>query len=697
MNAPMQAWMQVTGWTLIHFVWQGGLVAVATAVGLRLCRRRSPEARYAIACLGLTAMLAAPIVTGAVSWGEASVPIRNNVDATAVSGFRGPSTVLQSAIDRESLSPTSPVDTRATLDEWLPLVVWAWLAGVTLLLARFAGGCWRVHRLRVAALAEAVSAWQAAAERLASRLRLEATFRVVESRLVDGPSVIGVMRPVILLPVAALTNLAPGQIEALLVHELAHIRRRDYAVNVLQTIAETLLFFHPAVWWVSTRIRDEREHCCDDVAVRLCGEPAAYAEALAELASWRTREIALSVGAADGPLLARVRRLLGAPDEHEPRPASGLIILALAMTLIAGAAVHSTPQGSSTAGAPASAKPASVTPQLAGTWLLRKTDHFDVYYPPALDLHAERVGREAERAYERVSSDLKHNLAFQVPVFLLAEASVQTGLLRSTQTASGIDSKHDRILLSVDQPADQWYGRIVHEVAHVFAFDILPGSMTPRWIMEGLAEYERPAWDPHDLVALRAAVRANAVPAMSSWRGDDNSRDPRLVSSLGHAAFDFIESRWGKPGVRQFLFALRQSASNGADAFEGAFRIRGTEFDSAFERYLRERFAAAEPSSADRFDHRATIRLEGEVTAIRAPVEAGLACIELWVSAESGARQRWGVECGNAPAAGVVGALKPGDHVVVSGRPSREAAAQRVLVQHLDRPSDGFTWRAESR
>jgi len=701
MNAPMQAWVQVTGWTLIHFVWQGGLIAMATAAALRLYRRRSPEARYAIACLGLTAMLVAPVVTAAVFGVPASVPIRSDAGASTMSGLEAPSPGPQPATDRQSSSPTGPITTRVTLEEWLPIVVWTWLAGVTLLLARFAGGCWRVRRLRIAALGEPVSPWQTSAERLAARLRIDVAFRVVESRLVDGPSVIGAMRPVILLPVAALTNLAPGQIEALLVHELAHIRRRDYAVNVLQTIAETLLFFHPAVWWISTRIREEREQCCDDVAVRLCGEPAAYAEALAELASWRTREIALSVGAADGPLLARVRRLLGAPDEHEPRPASGLIILALAMTLIAGVAVHSTPQGASTPGAPASAKPASVTPQLAGTWLLWKADHFDVYYPPDLDLHAERVGREAERAYEHVSSDLKHNLAFRVPVFLLPAGelppSVQAGRPGTPQAAFAIDSERDRILLPVDQPADQWYGRIVHEVAHVFAFDILPGSATPRWIMEGLAEYERPAWDPHDLVALRAAVRANAVPEMSSWRGDDDSRDARLVSSLGHAAFDFIESRWGKPGVRQFLFVFRQSGSSGADAFEGAFRIKGTEFDSAFEQYLRERFAAAKPSSADRFDHRATIRLEGEVTAIPAPGESGLACIELWVSAESGARQRWGVECGNTPAAGVVRALKPGDHVVVSGRPPREAAAQRVLVQSLDRPSDGFTWRAESR
>ena len=158
-------------------------------------------------------------------------------------------------------------------------------------------------------------------------------FRVVESALVDTPSVIGLIRPLVLLPIAALSSLSPGQVEALLAHELAHIRRRDYAVNLLQTVAETLLFFHPAIWWVSSRIREAREYCCDDVAVEVCGEPAAYAAALAELATWRTGGVVLSVGATDGPLLMRVRRLLGAPEEHVPQSIGGLAAVAGALML----------------------------------------------------------------------------------------------------------------------------------------------------------------------------------------------------------------------------------------------------------------------------------------------------------------------------------------------------------------------------
>ena len=500
----MNPWMQATGWTLIHFVWQGGLLALATAVGLRLCRRRSSEARYAIACAGLAAMLAAPVVTAAFVRTPDSALVSRGKVLPAVPGSEAVVTVPRSPTDDVS-SPANAAATGAfRLDAVLPFVVWGWLAGVTALLARFAGGCWRVHRLRVAALAETVSQWQSASERLAVRLRLDVPFRVVESGLVDAPGVVGWIRPVILLPVAILANLTPVQIEAILAHELAHIRRRDYAVNLLQTVAETLLFYHPAVWWVSARVREEREHCCDDAAVEVVGEPAAYAQALADLAAWRSRETALAVGATDGSLLARIRRLLHEPDDDEARPISGLVVLALGMSLAVGLAFQLSSsvvasdaaiQGPSTPRSPAGAQAAAGGPQRPpGEWRVHKTDHFDIFYTPDLDLHAERVGREAERAHERVSSDLKHNLAFQVPVILLHSAnelqqSVRAGRVEPPDAGSLSDPSRDRIFLAMDRPADQWYGLLTHEITHIFGFDIIPGTATPPWITEGLAEY----------------------------------------------------------------------------------------------------------------------------------------------------------------------------------------------------------------
>jgi beta-lactamase regulating signal transducer with metallopeptidase domain len=700
MTPQLNAWIYTIGWALIHFVWQGGLIALATAAALASCRHRSSETRYAIACAGLVAMLAAPAITAAVV-GTSDQTIAPGGSAsptasTSASPSPEPATAL---LQTASLSlAATAARTASTVERWLPIVVWVWLSGVMLLLARFAGASFRVRRMRLASLKEPLSPWQSTGERLAAQLGLDVGFRIVESSLVDAPSVIGTMRPIILLPVAALTGLGPHQIEALIAHELAHIRRRDYAVNIAQTVAEALLFFHPAVWWVSARIRQEREHCCDDVAVETCGEPVDYAAALAELAAWRSRDLALSVGAADGSLLARVRRVLRAPSEDAPRPSGGLVVLALGLLVSAGAIVHSASQKPP---APALASTEQTilvkTRSFEQTWSLKRTDHFEVYYPQDLDLHAERAAQEAERAYERVSGDLRHNLAFRVPIFLFRtttefDDSVRAG---ASPGAAGEPSSGDRILLAIDQPADRWPGLITHEVAHIFAFDILPGRLTATWVLEGLAEYERGAWDPSDLAALRNAVRANAVAPLSRLQADDPGA-PRLVSSFGHAAFDFIESRSGKAGVRQFLFALRQAAGNGADPFQAALQLRRDEFDQAFESYLRDRFAAvARQLPASRLEQ-ATTRVEGDITSVGWPVATGLACIELWVSVEGAARQLWAVECGVATGQDLIRALKPGDRVVVTG-PLTRVTAQRLTLESLTRPADGLTWRAPSQ
>ena len=130
--------------------------------------------------------------------------------------------------------------------------------------------------------------WQRMATRLSRRLHIGRAITLLESALVDVPTVIGWLKPVVLLPASALAGLSPQQLEAILAHELAHIRRHDYLVNLLQTLVETVLFYHPAVWWLSRRIRIERENCCDDLAVSLCGDPVAYAQALADLEALRS-------------------------------------------------------------------------------------------------------------------------------------------------------------------------------------------------------------------------------------------------------------------------------------------------------------------------------------------------------------------------------------------------------------------------
>ena len=676
----MNPWIELTGWTLIHFVWQGTLLALGTAAALGLCRRSAAEVRYAIGCLGLTAMLATAAATAVMSARSGTASFAGNGAGSA----GAPASPFEASIGFTGPAPSAANQAirAANAGRLLPVVVWIWLAGVTVLFARLAAGCWRIHRLRAATVAAPLSSWQLTAERLARRLRVGVPFRIVESAVIDTPILIGWLRPLIILPLAAMTQMTAAQVEALLAHELAHIRRRDYAINLLQTIAEALLFFHPAVWWISRRIRQEREHCCDDAAIAVAGEATAYAEALMTLAAWREREFQPSLGAAKGSLLLRIRRLLSVADGDQAPARGGLLLLGAGATLAAAVMVLA---AVSAAAAQDGARPE------AGDRRVRLTDHFEISYTPALDLHAERIAAEAERAYEHVSGDLRHNLAFRIPLVLFASAAeLQRG--RQAVAANVSTGAGDRIVFSVDVPADQWQGLLTHEVTHVVGFDIIPGSATPAWITEGLAEYERNAWDPNDLLLLREVVRSNAVPRITSFQAVGSK--PRLVEALGHAAFDFIESRWGKAGVRQFLLALRLAATGGGDPYEAAFRMPAADFDRAFETYLRARLSNGGVAAAPHeLEAAPPVQIEGQITSLRIPPARNLACVELIVTAASGIEQRWGIECGEARAEDVVAALKPGERVVITGTPAPAANGRRLVIRSLVRQPDGFVWR----
>ena len=339
----MTPFLQSAGWTLMHFVWQGAAVAMIAAAALRLTARRSANVRYLIGCGALALMLAAPAATLRLLWpaadsavADASHEVVVPVDSERPAALADTARIGRNAVSAEA-NLAAPLSSFAKLDRFAPGIALAWLVGVAVLLGRMAGGWWRVRRLHHSALATPSSRWQTACRRLAYRLGLPAAAHVVESTLVDVPTVVGWLRPAILLPVAALASLTPAQVEAILAHELAHIRRHDYAVNVLQTLAETLLFYHPAVWWLSNRIRAEREHCCDEIAVAVCGDPVGYAQALAELESRRMVATTMAMAATGGSLIQRVRRILQLPLSDEPRSQSWAATLALTLVFTAGA------------------------------------------------------------------------------------------------------------------------------------------------------------------------------------------------------------------------------------------------------------------------------------------------------------------------------------------------------------------------
>jgi uncharacterized protein (TIGR03435 family) len=307
-----QPWVVRLGWTLLHFLWQGVLMAgVYAAIRKWIARAAGPDTRYLLGCAVLAGMAAAPLVTWALLQQTAGVmaPAGAHFAAAApvASGTAGTTTTTW-------LRAGAP---HALPEPLLPWVVVIWLTGALGFWVRLVGSWMCAVRLRSRLVRPAPREWQQALDRLKSRIRVSRPVRLLVSSLVQAPAVVGWLRPVVLVPVGALAGLPAGQIEALLVHELAHIRRHDYLVNVLQSVVEALLFYHPAVWWVSGHIRTEREQCCDDVAVSVSGDVLTYARALAELESARPAHFKAAMAATGGSLAHRIARLLG-----QSRPAS---------------------------------------------------------------------------------------------------------------------------------------------------------------------------------------------------------------------------------------------------------------------------------------------------------------------------------------------------------------------------------------
>ena len=232
-------------------------------------------------------------------------------------------------------------------------------------------------------------------------------------------------------------------------------------------------------------------------------------------------------------------------------------------------------------------------------WHTYATDHFEIYYYPEIEQHLERIASYAESAYQQVSSDLKHDLAFKVPLVLYKTASeFQQQNIEPGELPEGVlafaEPYRDRMVLPIDEPSDALYRLITHELTHIFEFDIIPRTLLrrglPLWVDEGLSDYNTGYWNPFDLMSVRDAAIADIVPSMSDFQGVQFA-DGRLPYNLGHAAFEFIEAKWGKEGLRQFLFALRKSVIGGGEsAYEEAFKLKPDEFDEQFDKYLKDRF-----------------------------------------------------------------------------------------------------------
>jgi len=326
------ALVRALGYALLHSLWQGGVLALLLAGALPLLRRQRAEVRYAASAGALASLvLVAGLTFGLYYQNQpAALPLAASSAAPAAQVARAvvpsrlPKVVATPVASAATVSPLGRLRATAVqLEAYLPLVVVAWLLGLLLMSGRLAGGLLYAGRLRRAGTQALGAEWQQRLAALGRRAGVRRPVALLESARVAGPVVLGHLRPVILLPLGAVAGLSPALLEALLAHELAHIVRRDYLLNLGLAVAEVLFFYHPAVWFMANCLRAERENCCDDQAAALCGGDhlrvaralAALAELEATTASGPRLALAAAGSGGRGSLLARVRRLaLGRPQ-----------------------------------------------------------------------------------------------------------------------------------------------------------------------------------------------------------------------------------------------------------------------------------------------------------------------------------------------------------------------------------------------
>ncbi len=328
------------GWTLVHTLWQAAIFALLLGALLVGLRRFSSQARYVVA----TGLLAAFFLTVGATFIRQYTPANSFESfAPAVSQDNSPVYTQEPGADAGATfinnETVPPPDFRSRVASYysahLPLIVTLWLMGVLILQLRWLGQLAYVQRLKSYGTSRMPARWLDRIGELEDRLGIRRPIRYLTSLRVNSPLTAGWLRPVVLFPPALLEELKESQVIAILAHELAHVRRHDFLVNLAQTLLGTLFFYHPGVWWMNARIREEREHCCDDLAILATGQPAGYARTLVQLkeAAGGRGQLAMAfTGTAPSAFHHRISRLFtggGAATYGEGVLTAGIVVVAL--------------------------------------------------------------------------------------------------------------------------------------------------------------------------------------------------------------------------------------------------------------------------------------------------------------------------------------------------------------------------------
>lgn len=322
------------GWTLLHSLWQGGVVVLLAAVALFALRKRSSVARYWVGISSLATQVLASVATFVLYYQPVSAAATSSLTTLHTQRY------WASGMTYAKVALPWYKEVLLFLQLHLDTIVLFWGIGASVLLVRLVGSWVYVQQLKAEGIQLTEPSVQSLFRRVLGTLRIRQNVHLFESVRVNTPMVIGFVKPVVLLPVGLVTGLSPKQIEAVLAHELAHVKRYDYLVNLLQSLVEVVYFFHPALWWLSGRVRQEREHCCDDIAVAVCGDKMAMAKALAEVAAYRsTPALAMAFANKKGAMLYRVKRVLGVTEKPASRNGSFAVVM-LILLLTVGFSVY---------------------------------------------------------------------------------------------------------------------------------------------------------------------------------------------------------------------------------------------------------------------------------------------------------------------------------------------------------------------
>ena len=311
------------GWSLIHSIWLDLLVGLLLAASLKLLSAARPQVRYFISCAALVAMVFLPVITAYLLHIHQTDPldfVTEDDSATVVSidpnrqNTRRNQDETSAGAAQEanwiSRTITETVNISAKVEQVLPWLIVSWLLGVVIYSIRLGNGLLGTASLRKLRAHVFNPELEYLVNQLTSRLSIRRNIKIFESSLISIPITIGWIYPLILVPPSSLLGLTPFQLQAIISHELIHIKRYDFLINFLQSVVEILLFYHPAALWTSRKIREEREYICDDLTLALCQDSVGYARALTKVARFQRQAEKLAIAATDGKLKGRIYRFV---------------------------------------------------------------------------------------------------------------------------------------------------------------------------------------------------------------------------------------------------------------------------------------------------------------------------------------------------------------------------------------------------